>query len=237
MRIASLDDDEDQLAQIRFALKSMGHECHTFATARQFQKTLLRESFDLLLVDWALPDSSGPEVVRWVREHIKDAVPILFLTARQDEAAIIEALAAGADDFMVKPVRVGELSARINALLRRCYVGQVAQETAWGPYVFLADQCAVAINGQTPVPLTRKEFELALFMFRNMGRLMSRAHLLEAVWSPDAVPVMEVSSRTLDTHISRLRSVLRLQPEHGYRLVSVYRQGYRLEAVASRATA
>lgn len=237
MRIASLDDDEDQLAQTRFALKTMGHECHTFTTARQFQKMLLRESFDLLLVDWALPDSSGPEVVRWVREHIKDAVPILFLTSRQDEAAIIEALASGADDFMVKPVRVGELSARINALLRRCYVGQIAKEMEWGPYVFLADQCAVAIDEQPPVPLTRKEFELALFMFRNMGRLMSRAHLLESVWSPVVGAAVEVSSRTLDTHISRLRTLLRLQPERGYRLVSVYRQGYRLETLESQATA
>lgn len=237
MRIASLDDDEDQLAQIRFVLKTMGHECHTFATAREFQKMLLRESFDLLLVDWALPDSSGPEVVRWVREHIKDAVPILFLTSRQDEAAIIEALAAGADDFMVKPVRVGELSARINALLRRCYVGQTAQAMEWRPYVFLADQCAVAIDEQPPVSLARKEFELALFMFRNMGRLMSRAHLLEAVWSSEVGEAVEVSSRTLDTHVSRLRSLLRLQPEHGYRLVSVYRQGYRLEAVTSTAAA
>ena len=126
---------------------------------------------------------------------------------------------------------------RINALLRRCYVGQTAQAMEWGPYVFLADQCAVAIDEQPPVSLARKEFELALFMFRNMGRLMSRAHLLEAVWSSEVGEAVEVSSRTLDTHVSRLRSLLRLQPEHGYRLVSVYRQGYRLEAVTSTAAA
>lgn len=230
MRIASLDDDESQLEQTRFALKTMGHECHTFLTARQFQKMLLRESFDLLIVDWSLPDSSGPEVVRWVREHIKEAVPILFLTSRQDEAAIIEGLNAGADDFMVKPVRVGELSARVTALLRRSYVGQVTDELSWGPYRFLADQCAVAIDGQL-VPLTKKEFELALFMFRNTGRLLSRAHLLESVWSPEHTDAKELPSRTLDTHISRLRSVLGLQPERGFKLVSVYRQGYRLEAL------
>ena len=88
MRIASLDDDESQLEQTRFALKAMGHECHTFLTAKQFQKMLLRESFDLLMVDWALPDSTGPDVVRWVREHVQEAVPILFLTSRHDEAAL-----------------------------------------------------------------------------------------------------------------------------------------------------
>ncbi|MDP3521791.1 MAG: response regulator transcription factor [Hydrogenophaga sp.] len=236
MRIASLDDDEGQLEQTRFALKTMGHECHTFLTAKQFQKILLRESFDLLMVDWALPDSTGPEVVRWVREHVKEAVPILFLTSRHDEAAIIEGLNAGADDFMVKPVRVGELSARVTALLRRCYAGQTAEEMSWGPYHFLADQCAVEIEGQ-PVALTKKEFELALFMFRNTGRLLSRAHLLESVWSPEHTGAQELPSRTLDTHISKLRTLLGLQPERGFKLVSVYRQGYRLEALNDPAPA
>ena len=234
MRIASLDDDEGQLEQTRFALKTMGHECHTFLTAKQFQKMLLRESFDLLMVDWALPDSTGPDVVRWVREHIQEAVPILFLTSRQDEAAIIEGLNAGADDFMVKPVRVGELSARVTALLRRCYAEQTSEDLSWGLYRFLADQCAVEIEGR-PVTLTKKEFELALFMFRNTGRLLSRAHLLESVWSPSHTDAKELPSRTLDTHISKLRSVLGLQPERGFKLVSVYRQGYRLEALNASA--
>ena len=230
MRIASLDDDEGQLEQTRFALKTMGHECHTFLTAKQFQKMLLRGSFDLLMVDWALPDSTGPEVVQWVRQHVKEMVPILFLTSRQDEAAIIEGLSAGADDFMVKPVRVGELSARVTALLRRSYAEQVPKDLSWGPYRFLADQCAVEVEGQ-PVTLTKKEFELALFLFRNSGRLLSRAHLLESVWSPEHTDAQALPSRTLDTHISKLRSLLGLQPERGFKLVSVYRQGYRLEAL------
>lgn len=231
MRIASLDDDESQLEQTRFALKAMGHECHTFLTAKQFQKMLLRESFDLLMVDWTLTDSTGPEVVRWVRQHIKEMVPILFLTSRQDEAAIIEGLNAGADDFMVKPVRVGELSARVTALLRRSYAEQVTEDLSWGPYRFLPDHCAVEVEGQ-PVTLTRKEFELALFLFRNTGRLLSRAHLLESVWSPDHNGAQTLPSRTLDTHISKLRSLLGLQPERGFKLVSVYRQGYRLETMS-----
>lgn len=236
MRIASLDDDEGQLEQTRFALKTMGHECHTFLTAKQFQKMLLRESFDLLMVDWALPDSTGPEVVQWVRQHVKEMVPILFLTSRQDEAAIIEGLSAGADDFMVKPVRVGELSARVTALLRRSYAEQVPKDLSWGPYRFLADQCAVEVEGQ-PVTLTKKEFELALFLFRNSGRLLSRAHLLESVWSPEHTDAKELPSRTLDTHISKLRSLLGLQPDRGFKLVSVYRQGYRLEALNAPASA
>jgi len=234
MRIATLDDDEGQLELTKYALKAMGHECHTFTTVRQFQKMLLRETFDLLVVDWVLPDGVGPDVVRWVRQHVKEAVPILFVTSRQDEAAIIEGLSAGADDFMVKPVRVGELNARVKALLRRSYADHAPEALSWGPYRFLVDRNAVEIDNQ-PVTLTKKEFELALFMFRNTGRLLSRAHLLESIWSPEHADSQELPSRTLDTHISRLRSVLGLQPERGYKLVSVYRQGYRLEALNDQA--
>lgn len=236
MRIASLDDDEGQLEQTRYALKDMGHECHTYTTARQFQKMLLRESYDLLMVDWTLPDGSGPDVVRWVRAHVKENLPILFLTSRQEESAIIEGLNAGADDFMVKPVRVAELKARVTALLRRTYSGQLTEETTWGPYRFHIDRGVVEVDGQ-PITLTRKEFELALFMFRNTGRLLSRAHLLESVWSPEHNDAQALPSRTLDTHISRLRTVLGLQPERGFKLVSVYRQGYRLEALSAAAAA
>jgi DNA-binding response OmpR family regulator len=231
MRIATLDDDEGQLELTKYALKAMGHECHTFTTARQFQKILQRETFDLLVIDWVLPDSSGPDVVRWVRQHIKEPVPILFLTSRQDEESTVEGLNAGADDFMVKPMRIGELSARVKALLRRCYVEQVTKELSWGPYRFVPNSCVVEVEGR-PVTLTKKEYELALFMFRNAGRLLSRAHLLESVWAADQEAASDALSRTLDTHISRLRSQLGLQAERGYKLVSVYRQGYRLEALA-----
>ena len=113
MRIAALDDDALQLDLFKQALHAMGHTCHTYLTGAQLLHSLQSECFDLLIVDWHLPDTTGPEVVRWVRQHVGLEMPILFVTHRQEERDIVEGLCCGADDFMTKPVRIGELRARV----------------------------------------------------------------------------------------------------------------------------
>ena len=94
MRIAALDDDALQLDLIKQATEAMGHVCHTHLTGAELMRTLRRETFDLLIVDWHLPDTTGPEVVRWVRQNVAARVPILFVTHRQEERDIVEGLAA-----------------------------------------------------------------------------------------------------------------------------------------------
>jgi DNA-binding response OmpR family regulator len=180
------------------------------------------------MLDWELPDVSGIQVLRWVRQHNDKLTPVLFITARPFEEDIVKALEEGADDYMVKPVRRTELLARANALWRRTRAGAPAVEVLeFPPYRIDTLERSIAFDGE-PVELTQKEFELAVFLFRNAGRLLSRGHIFEAVWGRSAT----LSSRTTDTHLSRVRSKLKLQPEHGYRLVSVYNYGYRLEDVA-----
>lgn len=230
MRVAALDDDATQLELIQRTLASMGHDCHGFTDSRSYLRSLRRESFDLLVLDWQLPDISGLEVLRWARENLHERVPVLFITNRSAEADVIEGLAAGADDFMVKPIRVGELIARVKALLRRAYYQQTPNELAFGRYKFDVAGAQILVDG-APVVLKQREFDLALFLFQNMGRLLSRKHLLEAVWGIEA----EVSSRSLDTHVSRLRTKLGLHPEHGFRLAAIYSVGYRLESIATAA--
>ena len=230
MRVATLDDDQDQLELTKYTLKAIGHECHTFTTGKDLTRHLSRDNFDLIILDWNLPDTRGPEVVKWIRSYVKERVPILFLTVRDDEAAIVEGLSAGADDFMVKPMRIGELTARVTALLRRVYPKQIGGEKKWGIYYFNAAACTVEIDGE-PVLLKQKEFELALFLFRNMGRLLSRQCLLESLWTAANPAGTALMSRSLDTHISRVRNLLRLRPENGYKLSSIYGQGYRLETL------
>lgn len=230
MRIAALDDEPSQLDLIRHTMEGLGHECHGFPDGRSLLRALRQESFDLLILDWALPDMAGPSVVRVIREEMLSRLPVLFVTNRREEADMVEGLGAGADDFMVKPIRVGELSARTQALLRRAYPSQHETEVVFGPYHFYPHSRTLKVHGVS-LELKHREYELALFLFQNMGRLLSREHLREAVWGqgPDA------SSRSLDTHISRLRTKLDLRPRNGFLLSAIYGLGYRLEAIDSEA--
>ena len=164
-------------------------------------------------------------MVKWVREQFGNEMPILFITHRSEESDIISGLGSGADDFMVKPVRMGELSARIHALLRRAYPDSDEDVQEFGPYRFTSSIQSLEFNGQ-PVELTHREFALAKLLFQNQGRLMSRDHLRDAVWGHSA----EVLSRTLDTHISRLRQLLNLRPGQSYTISAIYGYGYRLDA-------
>lgn len=231
MRIAALDDDLLQLEFIDHILQSQGHSCHTFANGTALLDALRSDpsAFDLLIVDWELPDTSGPEIVQWVRQHISASLPILFITHRQEERDIVRGLESGADDFMAKPVGRGELQARVASLLRRAYPHHGADSVLeFGPYRFLPETRSVEMHG-TPVELRNLEYELALYLFQNKGHLLAREHLRETIWGQ----VPEMNSRTLDTHISRVRTQLDLRPANGYLITSVYGVGYRFESVES----
>ena len=232
MRVAVLDDDQIQLDLARQTLEGTGHDFYGFADGKTLLRALRRESFDMLILDWELPDISGLEVMRWARANGEESMPILFVTNRHAESDVIEGLSAGADDFMVKPIRAGELMARVSALLRRAYPHKRGSEFVVDRYRFDPATARIHVGEQTIV-LKQKEFDLAVFLFRNIGRLLSRKHLLEAVWGIE----VEVSSRSLDTHASRLRSKLGLVPENGYRLAAIYSVGYRLETVSPAAVA
>jgi DNA-binding response OmpR family regulator len=226
MRIAALDDEAGQLELIQHTMDGIGHECHGYADARTLLRDLRTQTFDLLVLDWSLPDVEGPTVVRWIREELASRLPILFVTNRREEADMVEGLGAGADDFMVKPIRVGELKARVQALLRWAYPAHFESELVFGPYHFFPQSRSLEVNNKA-VELKHREYELALFLFQNMGRLLSREHLREAVWGLGPEP----ASRSLDTHVSRLRSKLDLRPANGFLLSAIYGLGYRLEAL------
>lgn len=227
MRIAALDDEPSALELVESCMRAIGHECYTFSTGDALLRALRRETFDLLVLDWQVPDISGIEVIQWARGHLNHRVPILLLTSRVTEKDLIEGLTAGADDYMVKPIRVGELSARARALLRRAYPEvQKAATLDLGPYRFDLVARQITLDGVV-IELKRLEFDLAVFLFNNIGRLVSRGHLIDAVWGQGE----DIGSRSLDTHMSRLRTKLELRPQRGLRLTSVYSHGYRLEAI------
>ena len=228
MRIAVLDDDRSQTDLVSQVLTAAGHVCYAFQSGKEMLNQLRRESFDMLIIDWQVPDLSGADVLRWAREKLPANLPVLFMTSRSGEDDIVAGLAAGADDYMIKPIRRGELVARVQALLRRAYPSQnTVEQIQFGDYIFEPRTGRLIVSG-TLVDVTQKEFDLALLFFRNLGRPLSRAYILEAVWSRD----VEIPSRTMDTHVSRVRSKLQLRSENGFRLAPVYSYGYRLEQIS-----
>jgi len=232
MRIALLEDDQDQSDLVCAWLKAAGHSCHAYVLGKDLVRDAQRETFDVFLLDWEVPGMSGAEVLVWIRANIAEPVPVLFVTARQREEDIVHALSSGADDYMVKPLGRLELLARIDALGRRARPGPRADE---GVLEFgrLSVDCRTRqfrLDG-AEVAMTQKDFELALFLLRNLGRLLSRGYILEAVWGQSA----EINTRTVDTHVSRIRGKLQLTPENGWRLSAVYQHGYRLERVDAAA--
>ena len=228
MRIAIVEDDPDQAALLQLWLTDEGFDCHVFEDGAKAIKAFQKDSYDLVLLDWYLPELNGTEVLAWIRENLDWKMPVIFVTQRDSEEDLAYALERGADDYVAKPIKPVVLKARIHALLRRVHGGiqQANLPLQFGKFCFDTHSKQLIADDQ-PIVLTQKEFELALFLFRNSGRLLSRAHLLESVWGHSA----ELNTRTLDTHISRLRKKLKLGEDAGWRLSSVYHHGYRLESV------
>lgn len=225
MRIALLEDDDDIARLEQLWLENEGHDCVRYALGQDLIKALGRESFDMLILDWMLPDVSGIEVLQWTREHLDWRIPILFVTQRDSEEDIVHALSNGADDYMTKPMRQMEMLARVGALARRSPGAQEDNQTLHIPPFTIDMKSRTIAAGEQLIDLTQKEFDLAVFMFRHLGRILSRGHILESVWGQPS----QISTRTVDTHISRVRNKLTLNKESGWRLSAVYQHGYRLE--------
>lgn len=228
MNIASLEDDPVQAQLIENCLNNAGYTCTMFSAGQPLLAALAKpHNFDLLVLDWEVPDVSGLDVLHWVRDNQGYALPVLFVTSRTDEADLVTGLQAGADDYMTKPIREGELIARVQALLRRMHpITQSSEAFDFGIYHIDPIHNVIRLRGEEIV-LAPKEYELALLFFRNPGRLFSRDVLSAAVWNREIL----ATSRTLDTHLSNIRRKLELRPENGVRLNASYALGYRLESL------
>ena len=229
MRIALLEDDLDQAALFVEWLKSSGHSCEQFASGKLFTRNIKHDSYDVLILDWMVPDMDGYEVLRWVRENFDWPIPIIFVTVKDDENDIVRALEQGADDYIVKPAKQRELLARISAVVRRASPIDESQSVIeYEPFAIDLGNHEVKRDG-TRIEVTQKEYELIVFLFRNIGRILSRAHILESVWGRNP----DINTRTVDTHVSRIRTKLSIAPEMGWKLSSIYQHGYRLEHITS----
>jgi DNA-binding response OmpR family regulator len=229
MHIAILEDDQDQAHLMQKWLEAAGHSCVHYGAGKTLIEALTHIHFDLLVLDKQLPDISGDEVLVWVRQNISWHIPIIFVTVYNTEEEIVKTLELGADDYVTKSVNSTELRAqlraRVSALGRRVDRMLADKIFYFGHIQFNATNRNVTLDDDE-VELTPKEFDLALFLFQHAGRLLSREDILEQVWGRTA----KIHTRTVDTHISRIRSRLRLGKDIGWSLKAVYHYGYRMES-------
>ncbi|MFZ4288948.1 response regulator transcription factor [Variovorax sp. HJSM1_2] len=227
MHIGVLEDDPSQCELLLALLEDGQHTARGFGFAETFRDGIQRETFDLLLVDWNLPDGTGGEVIEWVRANVGWHLPVVVVTAEEEEQTVVDALKAGADDYIVKPPKPLELLARVNSALRRSRPNAL-EILRVGDYEVDIQRERLSVSG-TPVTMTQKEFDLAVLLFQSIGKILSRDHLLDKVWGRSA----DVDTRTVDTHVSRLRRKLSLDGSRGWKLSPVYGFGYRFDRISN----
>lgn len=219
MEVLIVEDDDAMAAALDAAVVSAGHR--STRVSRGADALLVHRRFEVILLDLGLPDIDGLEVLRKLRQVT--ACPILILTARDDERSVVLGLRSGADDYLVKPVKLVELLARIEAVTRRAGRprGGRQQNIVLGDLDVDLDR-RVATLGSRILPLTATEFDLLALLARHAGSVVTREQILDTLWGDAFV----ASSRSLDVHLTGLRAKLQLP---GF-IINVRGVGYRIEA-------
>ena len=227
MRIAIADDDPELLEQLSSALDDTPHQYERFRNGNELMTSLKRETYDVVLVDWNMPGRTGLEVIEWATETLENLPAFILLTSRSDKSDVVRGLEAGAVDYVVKPESKEVIFARIEAASRRIKPPESDRHAVFGDYKIDRLLRKIVWRGEE-IKLTAKETELATLFFDNLNRPLSRAYIFGQVWG--GVP--DVESRTLDIHVSRIRSKLSLRPHNGFAIQTVFGFGYRMDCTS-----
>lgn len=224
-RILVIEDDAALLTLLEYNLQAAGYDVATAASAEDGRALHSDGSFDLIVLDWMLPEMSGIEFCAQLRRATKTPqIPILMLTARGEEADRVRGLSTGADDYVVKPFSVPELMARVKALLRRSAPERISETLSVGDITM--DRAAHRVTRDNrEITLGPTEYRLLEVLMENTGRVLSRSQLLDRVWGNTA----EIDERTIDVHVGRLRKAL-VRGQDADRIRTVRGAGYVLEA-------
>jgi len=203
--ILLVEDDPAISEMLQSFLLSKNYKVKVAESGGVSFKVLADRNPDLIVLDWMLPDISGPEIISQIRKNkIQRDIPILMLTARAEETDKVKGLDAGADDYMTKPVSLKELDARIKALIRRSQGLSVDTTITRGPVVINLENNTLLINNEN-VSIGQTEFRLLHYFMRKPERIHSRSQLLDQVWGQSTF----IDERTVDVHILRLRKILK----------------------------
>jgi DNA-binding response OmpR family regulator len=220
MKLATIEDPNDY-GFLCNTLRCAGFHCEGYLTAEALLKARRGREFDLVIVESGACNLAEQTSHSLLKQMLALNQPMLFVTSRRVDVDV--ALWLGMD-YLVKPVSADVLVARVWALLSRPGSRNEDRSTQFGRYRFELDNHEVQVD-DIPVRLTQKEYLLALLLFRNLSRPVSRVYIAEHVWPHDE----RINARTMTTHVSWIRSKLRLHPVFGYRLSPIYNYGYRLD--------
>lgn len=220
-RLLLLEDDQSLIDGMVYALTKEGFALDVAMTVREARAQLASQAYDLLLLDQTLPDGSGLALCEEVRAG-GNAVPIIFLTAMDEEIQVIRALDAGGDDYITKPFKLGELCSRIRAQLRRSGMLR-QQEQEPGAEGTVRIEGGRAYRAGEALELTATELRLLACFLRNRGQVLTREQLLAALWDEDA---NFVDDNTLSVYIRRLREKVERDPSSPQHLRTVRGLGY-----------
>lgn len=226
MNILVVEDDQAIRDMICQSLSQAKYQTFACIDVKCAKKSIKERNPDCIIIDWMLPDSSGIELIRWLRRQpMYQHTPALMLTARSEESDKITGLESGADDYMTKPLSLRELHARVKALLRRPTQYEETSNTLQaGVLEINTDTHEVTASGNH-VELSKTEFKLLKFFVLNEGKVFSRDQILDSVWGINAY----LGDRTVDVHILRLRKILK-QHKLEKMILTVRGAGYRFTA-------
>lgn len=226
-RILLLEDDLSLIDGLSYSLKRQGFELDIARTIKEANTVWMDGKYDLLILDLSLPDGSGFEVCQKVRQVSK--VPIIFLTASDEEINIVKGLDIGGDDYITKPFKLGVLLSRINALLRRAKnFGKADTEITSNGIKVLLLQGQVYKDGQ-PLELTTAEYRLLCLLMQNPNIILSKEKILDKLWDGDG---NYVDDNTLAVYIRRLRMKIENNPGDPQMLLTVRGMGYKWNVIS-----
>ena len=222
-RVLVVEDEESYSDALAYMLRKEGYEVAIAADGNTALTEFDRFGPDIVLLDLMLPGIPGTEVCRQIRQT--SSVPVIMVSAKDDEVDKVVGLELGADDYVTKPYSARELVARIRAVLRRRGDVEAPADSALeaGPVRMDVDRHVVSVDGQ-PVALPLKEFDLLELLMRNAGRVLTRGQLIDRVWGADYVG----DTKTLDVHVKRIRSKIEPDPGTPKYLLTVRGLGYKL---------